>query len=392
MSDRILAGLRPVLPLLLAALVGACAPAPDNSGVAEHDQTPAVSVVTLKVEPRPAPLDFEYVGRVASSREVEVHARVDGVLERRFFEEGSRVRAGQKLYQIDPLSFRARVKEAEAEVAVAAARIKQSEREWARLKPLLETEAVSQKELDDSESTVDLARANLLAAQARLETAKIDLGYTLVKAPLDGVVGRALKVEGSLAFVNGGSLLTSIAQTSPVYVDFGVAETEYQELQRDLASGAVLLESGFVVDLLDHGGRVIAAAGKLEFSDYKSDPATGSFALRATFTNADGRLAPGQFVRVMLRGALRPNALAVPQRSVLDGPAGKFVYLAAPGPEGKPIAEQRPVTVGEWVELDGQLHNGWLIKSGLNAGDLVVIDGMSRIFAPGMTLEPSAAN
>ncbi len=377
------------LVLLAAATTSACREAPSAAATAPPPPTP-VTVAT--VTPRQAPIDFEYVGSIAGSREVEVRARVTGILERRLYEEGTRVAAGQVLFRIDPAPFRARVAEVEAELAQAQARLRQAERDLARLAPLAATEAVSRRELDDAESAVDLARAAVQSATARLDNSKIELGYTDVRAPLAGVAGRALKVEGSLAVAGSDSLLTTLAQTDPVYVEFGVPEAEHLKTRREIAGGSLDLDpAGFVVHLAASDGTPLDRTGKLGFSDYKADLTTGSFAARATVDNPDGALSPGQFVRVTLRGATRRAAVVVAQRAVLDGPTGKFVYVVGQGPEGQPIAEARPVEVGPWVHLDGALANGWVIEKGLAAGDRVIVDGTARIFFPGMPIAPQEA-
>jgi membrane fusion protein (multidrug efflux system) len=368
------------------ALAGALVACGEKKAQAQNQSGPApAEVSTYTVAPAAVPVEFEYVGQVAGSREVEVRARVTGIVERRLYEEGARVKAGQVLFVIDPSPFKAQVSAAEAELAQAEARHKQTQRDLQRIQPLAATQAVSRKELDDAASAQDFAAAAVQSAQARVETARIDLGYTQVRAPLAGVVGRALKVEGSLANAAGDSLLTTIAQIDPVYVDFGVAEAEQLRLRKEVAEGSLKLAAGgFEVALATSDGTTLDRVGKLDFADYKADPNTGSFAARATLPNADNALAPGQFVRVKLRGAERPNAVTVPQRAVLDAPTGKFVYVVGNTANG-PIAEQRNVEVGEWV------GHGWVIRKGLQAGDEVIVEGMSRIFFPGAPVVRVAA-
>jgi membrane fusion protein (multidrug efflux system) len=217
----------------------------------------------------------------------------------------------------------------------------------------------------------------------------VDLGYTDIRAPISGVIGRALKVEGSLASAASDSLLATMAQTDPIHINFAIAEQDRNTTQAEVASGALKLpQGGYAVKLKTADGQTLKAAGKMDFNDYKADANTGAYAARATIVNTDGVLTPGQFVRVVLAGATRPNAIAVPQRAVLDGPMGKFVYVVGKGQDGKPAAEPRPVVPGEWVALEGPNNNGWIIKQGLKVGDQVVIDGMARIFAPGQPLMP----
>jgi len=359
----------------------------DKGGEHAGGGMPPAAVKVIQVAPREVPVQFDYVGQVAGSREIEVRARVTGIVEKRLYEEGQRIREGQVMFRIDPAPYRARVAAAEAQLDQAKAQLAQAEREYARVKPLAEAEAASRKEADDALSTRDLARAAVKAAEAQLQQANIDLGYTDVRAPLAGVAGRAQKVEGSLAVAGADSLLTTLAQTDPAYVNFGVGEVEYLRTRDEVARGVLKLDpKGFTVQLKGSDGAAIPLSGRLGFQDYKADTSTGAFALRATFDNKDGRLSPGQFVRVQLAGASRPDALAVPQRAVLDSAQGKFVYVIAEK-DGKTIAQPRPVKLGEWTRLEGELANAWVIREGLQAGDRVIVDGMARIFVPGSPVQ-----
>jgi membrane fusion protein (multidrug efflux system) len=208
-------------------------------------------------------------------------------------------------------------------------------------------------------------------------------------APISGAIGRALKVEGALANAASDSLLTTMAQIDPIHVNFAITENERNSAQSEIAAGTLKLPAGgYVVKLKTAEGQSLKPVGKLNFTDYKADANTGTYAARAEFPNADGALAPGQFVRVVLTGAKRPAAIVVPQRAVLDGPMGKYVYLVGKGKDGKPAAEQRPVVPGEWVALEGKEHNGWVIREGIKAGDQVIIDGTARIFFPGQAIMP----
>ncbi|MDK2122918.1 efflux RND transporter periplasmic adaptor subunit [Parachitinimonas caeni] len=380
------------LPLALAIplLLTACGQKPGEAGHGMMMPPTEVSIVT--VTPKEVPIEFEYVGQIAGSREVEVRSRVSGLIEKRLFTEGNRIKAGQALYQIDPAPFAAQLAAAEADEAMAKARLAQAERDLTRLKPLIEAKATSQKEADDATSAVDIAKAALKAAEARRTAAKLDMDHAVVTAPMDGVIGKTLKEQGSLVSAQGDSLLATMAQTNPAHVQFGVAEAEQGRVQQELASGELkLADKGFNVKVLLSNGSVYRETGHLDFSDYKADPATGTYAARASLANPDGKLAPGQFVRVLLMGASRPAALVVPQRSVLEGPTGKYVYVVGKGKDGNPAAEPRPVVVGDWVRLDGEVKNGWVIKQGLKAGDQVIVDGVARIFMPGTPVKPVAA-
>ena len=370
-----------------AALLAACGKGGDHGGF--HGMPPA-PVTFQPAAAREVAVEYEYVGQTAGSREVEIRARVNGIVEKRLYEEGSPVRAGQPLFRLDSAPYAATAAQAEAALASAEANLKQAEREYARMKPLIEAKAISQKEWDQAVSGFDIARAQQKEAQARLASARVDLGYTNIHAPISGVIGRALKVEGALANATGGdSLLATMAQTDPMHVNFAIAEREKSDHEAEIVAGTLKLpKNGFVVKLKTSDGQWLKPVGKLDFSDYKADANTGAYASRAEFANPSGTMTPGQFVRVVLTGATRPNAIVVPQRAVLDGPMGKYVYVVGKDKDAKPVAEPRPVVPGDWVSLDGQERNGWIINQGLKAGDPVIIDGTARIFAPGQPVQP----
>ncbi|MFT3807353.1 efflux RND transporter periplasmic adaptor subunit [Arenimonas sp.] len=382
-----------LLPVLtLAALLSACGNGQSQEAAAGGMSAQAVTVQTLAA--RDVAIDFEYPGQTAGSREVEIRARVSGIIDRRFYEEGSQVKAGAALFRIDPAPYAAAAAAAEANVATAQANLAKAERDHARYQPLIEARAISQMDFDNVASALDIARANLKAAQAQYNTARINLGYTEIHAPIPGVIGRALKVEGALASADSDSLLATMAQIDPIDVNFAVSDADRTKLQSEAQAGTLLLpagNAGYSVRLKSNDGRWLAQAGKLNFSDYKADTNTGAYSTRARFNNPKGELTPGQFVRVVVSGVKRPNAIVVPQRAVLDGATGKYVYVVGKGQDGKPAAEPRPVVPGEWVQLEGAEGNGWVIKQGLKAGDQVVVDGTARIFFPFQPINPLTA-
>ena len=358
---------------------------------------PPVGVKILKAEVQNIPVFFEYVGQIAGSREVEIRSRITGIVEKRLYEEGATIEAGQVLFQIEQAPFRASLEQAEAALASAQAQISSAKaqlgkanNELRRIVPLEKKNMVSRSERDNAVSDVQIAKAQVQIAQAAVKQAeanitsvKIDLDYTEVKSPIAGIAGRALKTEGSLVEAGNNSLMTTLVQLDPAYANFGISESEQIRMRTDIAEGKLLLpENGFTVELLSSEGSPLGFTGSLDFQDYKVDNTTGNFAMRATVDNSDHRLSPGQFVRVRLSGAKRPDAIAVPQRAVLDDASGKYVYIASAGEDGGQIALQKHVTVGDWVKLDGELSNGWIIEEGLTAGDEVIIDGSARIFFP----------
>lgn len=368
--------LRATVAALAAAGLAACGPSgPPGGGF--HGMPPA-NVTTIKVQPRTLPATFEYVGQTTGSKEVEVRARVTGILEKKLFQEGAPVKAGQVLFVIDPKPLAAQTAALEAEVVRAQAQQAQAARELARLKPLAERKAVGQKEADDAQSNVELANAAVRAAEARLAEIKLNLGYTQVTAPISGLSSRAPKSEGSLVTAND-TLLTTISQVDPMWIPFAIAENQQLLLNKAVAEGRLTLpkDNAFDVQVRLADGSTLDRKGRINFADTRISPSTGTFEMRAEVANRDGLLKPGQFVRVKLLGAVRNNALAVPQVAVMDGTQGKYVYVVDKDKDGKPIAAVRPVTLGDWVAYDNQ--NLWIVDSGLKPGDEVIVDGVAKL-------------
>jgi membrane fusion protein (multidrug efflux system) len=344
---------------------------------------PPADVTLMSVEPKSIPVTFEYVGQALGSKEVEVRARVGGILEKRLFKEGAPVKGGQTLFIIDPKPYEAQVASADAEVARAQAQQAQALREAARLKPLVEKKAVGQKEYDDAVSTSELAAAAVKAAEANLRTARLNLGYTRVIAPITGLSSRATKSEGSLVTVGSDSLLTTISQSDPIWVQFNVSENEKLRIERAVAEKKLAWPKDEAMDVVVKlaDGSTLPRKGHINFADTRINPQTGTYETRAEFANADNALRSGQFVRVTLNGPTRLNAITVPQAAVLDGPQGKFVYVTGKDKDGKDVAVPKPVTLGQWVTGDGA--NLWIIESGLNAGDHVIVDGIAKLMPGG---------
>ena len=288
------------------------------------------------------------------------------------------MKAGQVLFVIDPKPLAAQAAALEADLVRAQAQRAQADREVARLKPLAEKRAVGQKEADDAMSNAELAAASVKAAQAKLDEVKLSLGYTRVVAPIGGLSSRAPKSEGSLVTAND-TLLTTISQSNPIWIPFAISENEQLSLNRAVGEGRLTLpkDNAYDVTVKLADGTTIPRRGRINFADTRINPATGTFEMRAEIPNADGVLKPGQFVRVSLAGAVRNNALTVPQTAVLDGAQGKFVYVADRDKDGKDVASARPVTLGDWVNIGGS--NLWVVETGLKAGDKVIIDGLSKL-------------
>ena len=352
------------LPLALALLAAGCQPA----GGPPPFPPPVVSVIT--VETQDVPVAYEYVAQTAGYREAEVRARVTGILLKRNYTEGAVVKKGESLFTIDPEPFRAAYARTEADLAVAEARLAQAKREAARLRPVLESKAVSQKELDDAVSAEQVAEAEVKSVRARLNEARLNLDYTRVEAPITGTASRSVASEGTL--VSGpGVLLTTVTQTDPMYVLFGIPDRERLALRRDVEAGRLKIPDGgrFKVTVKLADGSFYSTPGLLNFADVRVNPQTGTSEARAEIANPGNLLRPGEFARVVLAGAVRPNAIVIPQRAVLESPKGKFAYIV--NAESK--AEPRPLDVGDWT------GDGWVINAGLKPGDRVIVDGVLKI-------------
>lgn len=348
----------------------ACGPAggPPNGGF----PPPPVSVMIT--EARDLPVTLEYTAQTAGYRETEVRARVSGILLKRNYREGGTVKQGESLFTIDPAPFQLALARAKADLGVAEAQLQQAQRELARLKPVYESKAVSQKEFDDASSAERIAAAQVESARARLNEAQLNLEWTRVESPITGVASRSAVSEGTL--VSGpGVLLTTVTQTDPMYVIFGVSDRDTLAMRREAEAGRVRLpaDGRLKATLKLADGSEYSRPGVVNFVDVRVNTQTGTTETRAEFPNPGNLLRAGEFVRIVLSGAVRPGAIVVPQRAVLEGPGGKFVYIA--NAESK--AEPRPVQVGAWA------GDGWIIDSGLKPGERVIIDGTTKIFAPG---------
>ena len=337
---------------------------------------PAVSVET--VEPKTLPVTYEYAGRVAASREVEVRARVGGILLQRAFDEGSRVNQGDLLFRIDPATYEAQVALAKAQVLEAQANLNQAKRTEERSRALAQRGASSQATLDDAVSARQLGEAQVAAAMAQLQTANLSLDYATVQAPVSGITSLQQVPEGSL--LASGDLLTKINQLDPIYVNFSAADTEAESIRELLASGRLqgaTAATDLKVSVRFGDGTEYAKAGTIDFTSTSIDTQTGTILSRAVLPNPESRLLPGQFVRLEVQGLSIENAITLPTEALMQGPQGTFVYTL-----GKDdVAEVRPVTVGR--DLDQQI----VISDGLKGGETVIVKGVVKV-RPGAPVKP----
>lgn len=367
--------------LLLASLLVACG-SHDDGQQAQGAAPPAPEVGVLAVTLRDVPIENEYAGRTAGFREVEVRARITGIVQKRTYVEGQRVKAGDVLFRIDPAPFEVALARAQARLQDAEAQLRQAERDWARVSALYAENAISARERDTSQSNLDLARANLAAARTDVEAARIDLGYTRVDAPVSGVTSLEVRSEGSLVGPGAAdSLLTRITQLDPLYVNFSYPDADALRQRALLASGKLTLagEERLAAELRFGDGSTYGHDGYISFTDSTIDPATGTVRARAVFPNPEASLLPGQFVRIVPKGLVRKGVIVVPQAAVMQGPQGTFVYLV--GEDEK--AKVQPVTTGPTVGPE------WLIEEGLEPGDRVIVEGVIKV-RPGAPVKAAA--
>lgn len=355
-----------VLMLALPALA-ACGKG-EPPAAAQAMPPPQVGVVQVKTEP--VAITTELPGRLEASRVAQVRARAAGVVLERAFREGSDVEAGDVLYRIDPAPLQAVLNSAKAQLVRAEASLKQAKAKADRYAPLVEINAVSRQDYDDAVAARDLAAADVTIAQAAVETARLNLGYATVTAPISGRIGRALVTEGALVGQGEATALALIQQIDPVYVNLTQSSGELQRLRRAMASGELqqLGPEEAKVTLIAEDGSEYPHPGRLLFSDITVDESTGAITLRAEVRNPDRTLLPGMYVRARLEQAVASQAITVPRQAVLHSQQGASVMVV--GEDG--VVELRPVEIGR------SHGESWIIKAGLQVGDRVIVDGLQK--------------
>jgi membrane fusion protein, multidrug efflux system len=366
-------GNRGLNPVLLGLVLAACSPGGAQDGKKAEAAPQAVAVTTIQAERRPVPVSFEAVGRTEGSRDVQVRARVAGIIERQLYNEGDAVKQGAPLFRIERAPYEIELAQARAALAQERARQELAQQEMERLKGLAERRAISQKEADQAASTARQSVAAVQMAQARLRQAELNLSYTTVNAPIGGITGRALQSVGTLVQPNNDSaLLTTITRGDPIWVRFSLSEAEYSGLR---GSG----EKKADVSLQLANGKAYPAKGKLNFAGSTVDGTTGTVQMRAEFPNAEHQLLPGQYVRVRVVAGTQ-QAILVPQTAVLQNETGRFVWVA--GGDGK--ASARNIRAGQW------LGENWIVLEGLKAGEAVIVDNVARL-RPGTPIQVKKA-
>jgi membrane fusion protein, multidrug efflux system len=360
-----------ILLLVAFLVIAGCSKGPEEKAL-----TRSAEVTVITVEGKDVPVSGEYVAQTQSSRLVNIQARVSGFLDKRVYTEGAMVREGDALFLMDQKPFQAQLDQVQAAMARQVAAMETAKANLARVKPLAEMDALSQKDLDDAKGQYESYAAAVDQAKAQVETAKLNLSYTVITSPVTGITSFAQQADGTYISTQN-SQLTTVAVLSPMWVNFSISENEWQKFHEQERKGLLRMPRGnnFVVEVILIDGSLFPQTGRITFADSSFNPQTGTFLLRASVDNPKGTLMPNQFVRARIKGAVRPNAILVPQRSIQQGAKGHFVWVV----DKDYKAEARPVTVGSW---DG---DEWFVFEGLTAGERVVTDG-GLLLSPGMTV------
>lgn len=342
--------------------------APPNAAAAK--MTPEVGVVVMEVQP--VNLTMELSGRISAQMIAEVRPQVSGIIQKRMFTEGSDVKAGDVLYQIDPATYQASLASAKASLTRAEANSYTIKQKTERYKQLVSINAVSKQEYDDATASLKQADADIESAKAAIETAQINLNYTKITAPISGRIGRSTVTPGALVTANQTTALATIQQIDPVYVDVSQSSADLLRLKRSLASGEIKsAEAGQAkVKLILEDGTTYPHEGTLKFSEVSVDQTTGSVIVRAQFANPNQLLLPGMFVRGIVQQGVQEQAILVPQRGVSRDSTGNAVAL---------LAGENDVVERRVIHTDRAVGDAWLVTDGLKAGDRVIVEGLQRI-------------
>ena len=360
---------RAMTGLMLATLAACGKTGPDTPPA-----MPPMPVSVMEVQPTTVPVSIEVIAQTEGAREIEVRPRVGGILLRRLYTEGSEVAVGQPMFLIDPIPYQTVLAQEKARRDEQKARIEQTRREKNRLKELLATQSISQREYDTATSDDSIASALLQQAEARLREAGLNLSYTTVTAPVKGISGRFQLSEGALVSANS-SLLTTIVQLSPIWVRFSLSDNELLQLGGRLTEKTVR-----EVTLILPDGTEYNEKGKLNFVASQIDPSLGTQQLRATFDNAGQRLMPGQFMRIRITTGQQDGIFLVPQTAVMTSDLGKAIYVVG----DNNTATVRPIVTGSWSGKD------WVVLEGLKAGDKIITDNIIKL-RPGTPVSPHPA-
>ncbi|MBQ4833721.1 efflux RND transporter periplasmic adaptor subunit [Pseudoalteromonas sp. MMG010] len=368
--------------LLVATLIGTTTLSGCDENTAQQSATPqAVPVGVINLKSQTTTLTTELPGRVSAFQIAQIRPQVTGIIQSRLFTEGSVVSKGQALYQIDPATFEAQVAVSEAAVARAQASIAINKSKAERYKELLKIKAVSQQDYDEADGAYKQANAELLTAKAQLQTAKINLDYSLVSSPISGQISKSDVTVGALVSANQASVLATVTQLDPIYVDLTQASSELTKLKQALASGSLSIDEvkQTQVKLKLEGGSEYAHTGTLQFSEVSVNPGTGSVTLRAKFPNPEQLLLPGMYVRAEVVEGVKNDAILAPQRGISRNNKGQATAM---------VVTKDNTVQSKVLKVDRTIGSNWLVSEGLNEGDKLIVEGLQKI-RPGALVNPS---
>ncbi len=364
--------------LALLILLGGC----DRSHGQQTGPPPAPEVATVTIQPQSVELTTELPGRTSPYLVAEIRPQVNGIIKKRLFKEGSDVKAGQLLYQIDPAPFQVALDSAKASLGKAQANLPAVRLKAERYRELLTEKAVSRQDADDAAAAMEQAKAEIEYWKAQVEAARINLGYTRVTAPISGRIGKSSVTDGALVTAYQPLSLATIQQLDPIYVDVTQSSAELLRLKRNLEAGKLTADgkNGRKVCILLEDGNLCPQPGTLQFRDVTVDQATGSFTLRIVVPNPNHLLLPGMFVRAAVQEGIATQALLVPQQGVSRTPKGEPLAL---------LVDETGKVQKRMLNLNRAIGDQWLVSSGLKAGDRVIVEGMLNI-RPGATVKAVA--
>lgn len=345
------------LVILVALVFSGCLNEEKKKPAASMMQMPPPTVQTLNVTPKEIEIDYIYPSRISTVHDVSIVSKVSGTLEKKHFKQGERVKQGDLLYEIEDAKYRANYSQALANEFVAQTSLKNVTRTWERVKSLYESDAVSKQEYDDALGAYESAKANLIFAKAALEVAKVDLDYTKIYSPIDGVAGETKIEEGNyISAVN--TPLVTITKLNPIFAEFSLPDRDFQVLKSSLNQAKIVLESS-------HGE---LSSGEISFQDSIMDAKTSTVKLKGEFVNDENSLLPGMFSRIHVKGIILKDVMTIPQKALLQDPSGTYLFVVKDG-----VAMKTPVRIGR--AIDGE----FIIEEGLNEGDELILDNLTKL-------------